>query len=301
MTLGVLFAILASASFGFNIASVRRGVATGAALQGLYLTVFPGFLLFLLAAALSGQLMRATQISIQDYWLLIIGGVVHILIGRYCNYRAVSAIGANRSSPIVAMSTLVTVGVAILFLGETLSTLNTAGILFVMLGPPLATGRPSSIDRVSRCPDSDSRRRMLEGYLWGLAAAVFWGIGPVFMRAGVATSGMGVMGGFITYLAATAVLLPVLLFPGQMSGALGLDRGARMWFLVAGFNSFLANLFRFSALALAPVSVIIPLMRTATVFGVGFNLLLNRSLESFEPRVLTGIGVSVAGAILVVL
>ena len=142
---------------------------------------------------------------------------------------------------------------------------------------------------------------MLEGYLWGLAAAVFWGIGPVFMRAGVATSGMGIMGGFITYLAATAVLLPVLLFPGQMSGALGLDRGARMWFLVAGFNSFLANLFRFSALALAPVSVIIPLMRTATVFGVGFNLLLNRSLESFEPRVLAGIGVSVAGAILVVL
>lgn len=80
-----------------------------------------------------------------------------------------------------------------------------------------------------------------------------------------------------------------------------LDKSTRGWFLFGAFNSFLANVFRFTALALAPVSIVIPLMRSSVVFIVGFNWLLNRELESFDRRVIGGIGVSMFGAVLLVI
>ena len=49
------------------------------------------------------------------------------------------------------------------------------------------------------------------------------------------------------------------------------------------------------------MSLVIPLMRTAVVFGLAFNWLVNRQIESYEPRVLAGIGVSLVGATLLVI
>jgi drug/metabolite transporter (DMT)-like permease len=92
-----------------------------------------------------------------------------------------------------------------------------------------------------------------------------------------------------------------LLIPGQASGAMKLDKGARKLFLVAGLGSGFANGFRFSALALAPVSMVIPLMRSSVLFTLALNYVFNRHLESFEPKVLGGIFISMVGAILLVI
>ena len=77
-----------------------------------------------------------------------------------------------------------------------------------------------------------------------------------------------------------------------------LDKNARKLFLVAGLGSFLANMFRFSALA--PVTVVIPLMRSALVFSVLLIFIFNRHLESYEPRGLGGMAIGMVGAILVI-
>ncbi|MCH8856323.1 MAG: hypothetical protein IIA03_08810 [Proteobacteria bacterium] len=62
MSLGILFALAAAVAFGFNGATIRRGVATAAASQALYVTVLGGLVLFVLTAALSGQLFRAGEV-----------------------------------------------------------------------------------------------------------------------------------------------------------------------------------------------------------------------------------------------
>ena len=123
----------------------------------------------------------------------------------------------------------------------------------------------------------------------------------MLMRAGVERTGLGIWGGTVTYASAAVVLAFSLLIPGQLHGAINLDKAARWWFLAAAVNSFLANVFRFSALALAPVTIVVPLMRTFVIFQLGFNLLINRKLETFEPRVLGGITISFLGAALLVL
>jgi uncharacterized membrane protein len=132
-------------------------------------------------------------------------------------------------------------------------------------------------------------------------AAVLWGVGSVLMCAGLASTGLGILGGMIANTTAAVVLVFTLALPGQASGVLKLDANARKWFLFGAVASFVANVLRFMSLALAPVSIVTPLMRSAVLFTIVFNYFMNRDLESFEPRVLTGIGTSLVGAVLLVL
>ncbi|MDA1173733.1 MAG: DMT family transporter [Chloroflexi bacterium] len=312
MTFGVVFALLASATFALNAASMRRGMATAAASKGLYVTIFVGFGLFVIASVVSGQVFDADTVAGRDYGFLVAGGFFHILAGRYCNYRAMGALGSNRAQPIVGLSTLGSVIIAILFLDEKLGALKVAGIVLVMVGPALA--RPKRRAAPAKAPVGGSgdvatavvaskvvafTPKVVEGYFFGLSAAVLWGAGPDagwfgrqrtrhFRRDGCIWDGGG------------SAIVGVA-DPGQASGVLTLDKSTRGWFLFGAFNSFLANVFRFTALALAPVSIVIPLMRSSVVFIVGFNWLLNRELESFDRRVIGGIGVSMFGAVLLVI
>jgi drug/metabolite transporter (DMT)-like permease len=316
MTLGIVFALMASATFALNGASMRRGMATAAASKGLYVTIFVGFGLFVVASVVSGQAFDAGTVAGRDYGFLVAGGFIHILAGRYCNYRAMAALGSNRAQPIVGLSTLGSVIIAILLLDETLTGLKVAGILLVMVGPGLARPKRKAVPVSAPAGGSTDAPsvgmsgatkvvaftpKVMEGYFFGLSAAVLWGAGPVLMRAGLDDNGLGILGGTVAYGTAAAVLSLGLLIPGQASGVRTLDKSTRGWFLFGAFNSFLANVFRFTALALAPVSIVIPLMRSAVVFTVGFNWLLNRELESFDSRVMGGIGVSMVGAVLLVI
>ena len=308
MSLGVLFALGAAVAFGFNGATIRRGVATAAASQALYVTVLGGLVLFVLTAALSGQLFRAGEVAVRDYGFLVAGGLVHILLGRYCNFRAIAAMGANRAAPVFGSSAFVSVLIAVLFLDETLSLRIGVGIALVMVAPALLARRrtpvpatPAGASDDAPAPDAvgaASSPNLKEGYLFGIMGAALWGVGPVLMRAGVDSTGLGILGGVVTYGAAAVALVLVLAVPGQLARATSLDRSALRWFALSTLNSFIANVFRFSALAIAPVTVVVPMIRTFAIFQLGFNFVINRSLESFEPRILVAVAVSVAGAVL---
>ena len=306
MSLGVVFALLGAFSFSLNSVTMRRGISRGAASQGLYVTVFLGAGLFVVASVVTGQAFDLGSVTANDFVFMAASGVVHILGGRYCNYRAMGAIGANRAQPIVGMATLASVMIAVVFLGETLNALEGVGIALVMVGPALVMPRRRSAPQAVPAGGSGTevkafQPKMVEGYSFGVLAALFWGAGPVLMRAGVESNGLGILGGTVSYLAATLVLSLTLLLPGQASGALSLDKSARKLFFVAGLGSGFANGFRFSALALAPVSVVIPLMRATVLFTLVLNFAFNRHLESFEPKVLMGIFISMIGAILLVI
>ena len=71
-------------------------------------------------------------------------------------------------------------------------------------------------------------------------------------------------------------------------------------FLGAGTFVFLAQMFRFVALSLAPVAVVATLTRTNSVFTLGLSWMVNRSLENITWRVAFGVAASALGTIVVV-
>ncbi len=300
--LGIVFTLISSALFGVTTVLLRRGTVAGSAGQGLVITVIGGVPLFLIAALVSGQIFSTGDITGRGYAALTAAGVIHFLIGRYCTFRAYAAIGANRSSPVLQGTALLSVLFALTFLDEAMTPLKAVGIGLIFVGPALAASSPQP----QRAPagaseDAEVPARLLEGYGFAALGTLMFGVSPILIRFALEDSGgLGVLGGLVSYAAAAAILAPIALFSGQASGALNLDRGTQVWFLSGGLTIFLGHMFRFLALSLAPVTIVIPLLRSQTIFALALGYVVNRRYENFHPRTLAGVAAAVAGSLALV-
>lgn len=295
--LGAVLALLSAATFGLNNAALRRGVLSGSVLQALAITVPLGALLFAAIALIAGALPLVLEFSAVGVAWLVAAGIVHFVIGRYGNYRATRAMGANLSGPVQQTSVLVSLVAALAFLGESLTPLRIAGIVLIVAGPTIMLRG----QRRSRRPATPSGfvPDYVEGYAYSALSALGYGISPLFIRLGLEGGGLAasLAGGTISYAAATAVIAAILLLPGNASHALAPDGRAARWFAASGLFVFVSQMFRYMALAVAPVSVVVPIQRLSIVFRVLFSWLLNRDHEVFGVQVLLGIGLSLAGAV----
>ena len=300
--LGVIFALVSSFSFSLNTVLARRGLASASASAGAFVTVMVGVPMFLVAALVTGQLSNAGEVAPTGYAQLAAAGVIHFGLGRYCNYRAVGAIGATRATPIQALTVPYAVLIAFLFLGEKVNIVMGAGIALMLVGPAMMVERRTA-PAVQGASDTSPafELKQAEGYLFAALSVGFYGTSPILIRAALAgTADLAVFGGLVAYTAAAGALIATLVVPARRDLIGAMRFGTVRLFLGAGFFVFAAQMFRFIALSLAPVGVVTPLMRTGAVFVLGLSWAVNRHLEKITWQVVVGILISVGGAVLLV-
>jgi uncharacterized membrane protein len=255
--------------------------------------------LFALASLPFGGLEALARFSGSGWFWMALAGIVHFVIGRYGNYRSIRALGANLSSPLQQLSVPISIILAILYLGESLTPLRVAGFVLVMFGPAIMLRQrkgPAPQKTTSGFQPSYS-----EGFFWGLVSAFGYGASPLFIMKGLGPEGGlvdSIAGGFISYSVATIVILMMVMHMGGSRVISSLDRTAGKWFLISAVFVFLSQLFRYMALAVAPVTVVVPIQRLSPVFRVIFSWILNRDHEFFGFWVILGIGLSIVGAVM---
>ncbi|KZM49534.1 DMT family transporter [Labrenzia sp. OB1] len=295
--LGAILALSSAAFFGLNNATVRRGVLKSTVLQGMAITVplglpiFAGFAFFLDGfEAMRGWPMSAWV------WMML-AGVVHFVIGRYGNYRATQALGATLSTPIQQLSILVSLVLAFLFLDETVNLMNLFGIALIMGGPMLVVGRRKNALKAGKA--KGFRPDFGPGLFWGAVCALGYGTSPLLISLGLGAAPKpadGIGGVFLSYVAATVVVALCVFAAGGRSYMRSLDRGSGGWFLISAICVALSQLFRYLALTVAPVSVVVPVQRLSVVFRIVFGALINRDHEVFDTWIIVSILLAIAGA-----
>ncbi|MEX2598939.1 MAG: EamA family transporter [Dehalococcoidia bacterium] len=310
--LGFFFAVFSAASLGLTAVTIRRGVLGSTPAIGTLITVVLGVPLFVVAALVTGQLLRAAEVTLPGYLALGATGMLQMVIGRYCFYRSIQAIGANQAELFQSIQIPVSIGIAMVLLGESFGLVAALAVAMIMAGPvlillpkrPGASPAPAAPGKgASGAVDAAARPaiRMGEGLLFGALAIVAFSAGDVLARGVLADTGLGLLGGLTAYVSAAVVLLVLVVVTGRVQEVLTAPKVAARWFLLATVMGFLAQMSRYVALALAPVAVVVPLMRTVPVFVLLFSFLINRRLEVFGPRVVTGIILAVAGMVLMAL
>jgi drug/metabolite transporter (DMT)-like permease len=304
--LGGFLALLSAASFALESATARRGVVTASVAQALAITIPVGVPIFFIVAAAFGGLSAILGFSAQAVALLAAAGALHFVWGRYCNYRAVKAMGATLAGPVQQSSLIVTLVLAILALGEQLTPLRVIGIVLVVLGPALTYDRERKESKAVPAVDTGPvqvrsvfKPKYAEGYFFGLMSSTGYGVSPVLVRMALEDRGLeaSLGGGLISYTAATVAFALVLLWPGQFGHVASMNRQSARWFLLSGVCVCFAQMMRYMALAVAPVSVVSPIQRLSLVFRVYFARLINPQHEVFGGRIIAATAVSLAGAL----
>lgn len=307
MMLGGFLALLSAALFGLNNAVTRLGVVRGTVIQGMAITVPLGALLFFVLCAAWGSAGEIARFPWMSHLWFALAGISHFVFGRYCNYRAIAAIGSNLASPIQQWEVLVTLALALVFLGERLTGIAVIAIALLVLGPYIA-GR---IDQARNGPQAAARSpaspafepRFKEGYFYAFLSIFGYGASPIFVRAGLQSADLGasLAAGFISYFAASIVVVVWVVAARRTEHVATMPRESRSWFLLAGVLVFLSQVARYMALALLPASIVAALLRLQSLARFYFSWLIARDYEVFDRNVLIGTLISMIGAVLITL
>ena len=301
--LGAIFAVLSAATFALNNAAARRGVVTGTPSQGMALTVPIGVACFLPVAVVTGEIFRLPQFPLTAVAWMTGVGLLHFIFGRYCNYRANQEAGVNLTAPVVQLQVIVTLVLAVVVLHEPCTVLQALGGVLILAGSFItqrqpARPRPAAAESAGIATLPLFSPRVLAGYVFASLAALGYGTTPIMARFALAHTGptTGILGGLIAYGAATLFIAAAMAWPPLRQNVMALKRENIRWFVYSGVFVAMAQGFFYSAVAVAPVMLVMPILQLSLVFRLIFATWLTPHHEVFGRVVLTGAAISIAGS-----
>ena len=323
--LGVLYAALGAFTFALNNVAMRRGVVTGSVLQGMALTVPIGGLSFLVMTIAFGELHQLVVFPMAALTWLAGQGVVHFVIGRYCNYKSNQLMGVNLTAPVVQLQVPFAMMLAVVMLHEKFTVLQAIGSALMLGGSFITQGNAGKGKRKASAPltaatpiptvpcraarrswrpryrSRSSSRACSPATIFGLGAAMCYGSSPLMARQaflhapGISTAA----GGCLAYTAATLFFLLILLKPGSWADIKSMKRENLPWFLSSAVLVAISQAFVYASLAVAPLMVVTPILQLSLVFRLFLSQLINRDHEVMNTAVLIGAFTAVLGSILV--
>jgi len=307
--LGVLYAALGAFTFALNNVAMRRGVVTGSVLQGMALTVPIGGLSFLVMTIAFGKLHELLVFPMAALTWLACQGVVHFVIGRYCNYKSNQLMGVNLTAPVVQLQVPFAMMLAVVMLHEKFTVLQAIGSALMLGGSFITQGNAGTGNRKASAPSTAAapvpkpvfQPRVFSGTIFGLGAAMCYGSSPLMARQAFldAPDISTAAGGCLAYTAATLFFLLILFKPGSSADIKSMKRENLPWFLSSAVLVAISQAFVYASLAVAPLMVVTPILQLSLVFRLFLSQLINRDHEVMNTAVVIGAFTAVTGSILV--
>jgi drug/metabolite transporter (DMT)-like permease len=296
--LGALLAVFSAATFALTNAAGRRGVISGTAAQGTVISLPVGLACFIAVALLTGAHQGFERLSGSSIAWLSAAGLIHFVLGRYCNFRATQAAGVNLTAPVMQLNAVVTLALAVVALHEPCTRLQVAGAVFMVAGSLMTQYAPQPLSPTKSHDAPVFKPRIAAGFFFALVAALMYGTSPIIVRQALDGLGplSGVLGGSIAYGAATIAAAFGLFLTTLRSNVMQVTGENARWFAYSGIFVAAAQGFLYSALAVAPIMLVVPLLQLSLIFRFLFALLLNPHHEVFGLLVVAGSVVSILGA-----
>ncbi len=293
----VFLSIIGAFSYACSSIFARRAVMhVSDAVLGVMITVPLGVPFFMIILIFTGQMGSILSFSWQSYLLLSTAGFLAFVLGRALHLKSLQLIGANTTTILTRVNPLVAVILGVSFLGEVVTWELVVGVLLIVFGIMLVGVNP----QMFRSGKSMFSRIPRRAFTYGIGSGLAWGVAPILMKMGLSGSGSPVAGAFISFSAATIILSVTLLNSKRRVALAGMTGSAVSFFVLQSLCGSTANLVRYLALDIAPVSLVAPIFALEPVFLLVLSFLFNRKLEVFGKAVIIGIIAAVVGAILLV-
>lgn len=225
-------------------------------------------------------------------WLsFIAAGILGTLLGRLCMYTSIERIGASRTAPIVASWALISSVLGVLLLGESLAPIRALGIVLIVSGVTAIAWETSREN-----PEDLSRDELLVGLSIPFGSALAFGWEPIFANFGFTQGTPAPVGLVVKTVFATLGFSLYLRWRNALPDRSVVRANDTRWFVLAGIASTLFLLGYYIALEIAPVSVVVPIIVTNTLFVVLLSaIFMPKRLERVTWRLATAAVVVVGG------
>lgn len=281
-------ALLSALMFASTFIFVRIGVKTASSETALWLT------LLINVVFLWGWSLLSYGWQFDQWWewrYFVLAGLFAPLLGRLFQFMGMAKLGSNITTPLTLSHPVVTVGLALAFLGERLTYLGLVGAVLVVAGSLLvgSQGGLSSARSVPSVP-----RQYL---VFPLIASLSYGVSMVFRKIGIDIDSDAVTASAVT---TSASWLFASLYIGATNGFTRIRCTSKElgFFVLAGIFSSLGPVFLYIAMQHADLVVVAPLAATTPLFVLLMSYAFIRADEIFTTRVVMGTVATVTGVML---
>ncbi|MFC1980224.1 EamA family transporter [Chloroflexota bacterium] len=291
------FAILGALALAMALFVLRRAVLNVSdSTVGVVVSTSMAMPFFMLVLVALGQVRSVVSLSWQSYAWLSTAGILHFVIARLLIYRCVQLYGANISQVMFRISPLVTVILGVSLLNEPLTWNLVAGALLIV-GGVMVMSLNSQMFRSGQGLLSGVPRKL---FLLGISVGLCVGISPILVKMGLSGQTSPLVGVFISYTAAIAILSLSLVNRDRRVAISNMKIGTIGLFILIGLLASTAELMRYTALSMAPASIVSPIFAISPILVLTLSFLFNRKLEVFSAPVIAGTIAVIVGAILIV-
>jgi drug/metabolite transporter (DMT)-like permease len=284
---GVLWATFSGIGFGVFQSLNRRAIR---GIEDPYVSTFlqlsVATAVLVVASLASEDLSQLGDASGRAIGLFALAGIIHFVLGWLLLNMSQARIGASRTAPLITLTPLFGVVLAVVTLGELPSAAALAAIAPIMVGAWLLASRGSGQIAIER----DSVFAFGTAFMWALSAVL-----TVEALKGLHSPLLGVTLGL---LAATAALGGALLARGSLRAIRSIAGNTLALKLFAAVLVAFATWFRLLALNETDVAVVLATNLVAVpVTLVLAPIMVGRHLEQVDARVWLG-GLLVAAGVL---
>ncbi|MBI3127919.1 MAG: DMT family transporter [Candidatus Tectomicrobia bacterium] len=278
-TAGILWALGAAIMAAFTAVLAYRPLRQMGFMAATLLT---NFMNMLVLGAWGWWIYEPGQYSTEGMLWFALMGVTAYSYGRVVFYKALDIIGPPRLMTISTTAPLLSLSLAVLFLGERPGLPVLGGTLLVIAGIIMVSYEPSE------------GRWVQKGIFWGFASALSLGVSVFLRKKGLAAMpnvGLTVAwSNLVSFpvLLAVRPLMPPVLFHWKMGWAFWAMLGVGF---LNSFNQILYNL----AVLHGEVSVVGPIISASPVFSLLFTALLLRDTDRIRPATAAGVLVTAGG------
>jgi drug/metabolite transporter (DMT)-like permease len=283
MDLSTVLALVASAFLGTAVVLANVGLRYLDPARGALVSIPSTTALFGLLALffLHGEGWNATAFAI-----FAVVGLIFPALVTFLNFASNRLTGPTVAGTISSTTPLFAVLGAILFLGEPLTPTAAAGTAAIVLGVIALTARGANRPRVWAA----------WVVLLPLAGAAIRGGAQAAVKGGLALWPDPFVAALVGYCVSSVTIFAAnRAFVPHSTAPLDWRRGI-CWFMLVGFCNGVGVLAMYAALAGGRVSLVSPLVATYPLFTLALSALFLRE-EKFGVRVLIGVAITVAGAV----
>lgn len=289
--LGIVLALGSSLALGVQNVAISKGTDSGRAYDAILVVMFTNIVVLLPVVGL--YYFPNYGLTTRSGLSFIAAGIFGTLLGRGFKYVSIDRIGASRTEPIIRVSALVAAIFGVVLLGERMVPIQFIAILAIIGGVGFI-----SLETTRENPRNLSRRNLLLGTMFPFAGAVAYGIEPIFASYGLETGTPAPVGVTIKTVSATLGFVGYLYISGAMPTVKDVLTGNSKFFVLAGFGNTAFILGYYTALGLAPVSVVVPILPTSTLFTLVLAaFVMPQRLEHVTPKLFGAALVVVAGVV----
>lgn len=301
MLIGPCLALAAGACFGLANVLARIAIDRSSILHAATWSVLVSSVV-LSAATLVIATVEGIHLGPTAVLCFVGAGVTADFGARFCLYGTTARLGAARASGFRVLAPLVSIVGGIVVFREELSLVSIGGLGVILLGLAIVTWDQASLARVhgESVSGAPSWRRVRVGIGFGIAAAMLFGFGDMFRKAGVSEGGDIVAGTLITAATAMSIYVCIGVHGRQVRMVLAPRPDAAVALAATGACVCIAVLLTMLALVHAPVGVVSSITASQVLFAMLFGYALNQQVEQVSRLVVIG-GLCVLGGVALVM